>query len=135
MNRRGAERRQAQRRVAAAGLALLGAALLGAAPARVAEVDDVARGEQLFNARCALCHAGFAPGTIMLGRRLGKERALLAGRTDLDPAYVRQVVRHGLLGMPPVTRVDVSNAELERIIAYLTRPRAAAPAARSEPQP
>jgi hypothetical protein len=69
----------------------------------------------------------------MLGRRLGKERALLAERTDLAGDYVRQVVRRGLLGMPPFTRVDLSDAELVHVVAYLTRPRL--PARQSTPVP
>lgn len=106
---------------------LLAAPALRAAPALAgAGTGDAASGEQLFAARCALCHVGFAPGTIMLGRRLGKERALLAGRTDLAADYVRQVVRHGLLGMPPFTRVDLTDAELAQVVAFLTRPRPSA---------
>lgn len=52
--------------------------------------------------------------------------ALLAERTDLAPAYVQQVVRRGLLGMPAITRVDLSDSELAHVVAYLTRPRPAA---------
>jgi mono/diheme cytochrome c family protein len=99
------------------------AALLLAPALAAADAANVATGEQLFRARCALCHAGFTPGTIMLGRRLGKEHALLAERTDLDGAYVQQVVRRGLLGMPAITRVDLSDVELGHVIAWLTRPR------------
>jgi mono/diheme cytochrome c family protein len=106
------------------------AALLMVPTLTLADAADVATGEQLYTARCALCHTGFAPGTIMLGRRLGQERALLAERSDLAADYVRYVVRHGLLGMPPFTRVDLTEAELAQVSAYLTRPRApAAPAA------
>jgi mono/diheme cytochrome c family protein len=106
----------------------LGALLLAPALA-AADAAAVTAGEQLYAARCALCHAGLAPGTIMLGKRLGKEHALLAERTDLAAAYVQQVVRRGLLGMPAITRVDLSDNELARVIAYLTRPRPAAPTA------
>ena len=96
--------------------------LLAPAPAGAGSAD-VAAGEQLFAARCALCHIGFAPGTIMLGRRLGQQRALLAERSDLAGDYVRYVVRHGLLSMPPLTRVDLSDTELTQVVAFLTRPR------------
>ncbi len=113
-------------------IAPLAALLLAPAPAPAGAADVVA-GEQLYGMRCALCHAGFAPGTIMLGRRLGKERALLTERTDLAGDYVRQVVRRGLLGMPPFTRVDLSDAELAHVVAYLTRPRL--PARQSTPVP
>ncbi|MCC7463554.1 MAG: cytochrome c [Gammaproteobacteria bacterium] len=99
------------------------AALLGVPAMAAGAAGDVAAGERLFAARCALCHVGFAPGTIMLGRRLGPERAVLAERSDLTGDYVRHVVRHGLLSMPPFTRVDLNDAELAQVIAYLTRPR------------
>ncbi|MCC7410587.1 MAG: cytochrome c [Gammaproteobacteria bacterium] len=111
----------------------LAALLLALAPA-LAAAGDIAAGEQLYARRCALCHAGVAPGTIMLGRRLGKERALLAERTDLAADYVRQVVRQGLLGMPPFTRVDLSDAELAHVVAYLTRPRLPAPQGTAAPR-
>jgi hypothetical protein len=62
------------------------------------------------------------PGTIMLGRRLGPEHALLAERTDLDPDYVKHVVREGIGGMPPQTRVDLTNVQLDAVAAWLTRP-------------
>jgi hypothetical protein len=62
------------------------------------------------------------------GRVVGQDW-LLAERTDLAPTYVQQVVRRGLLGMPAITRVDLSDIELARVIAYLTRPRPAAPPA------
>lgn len=114
-------------------IAPLAALLLAPALACAGEAaagGDVAAGAQLFAARCALCHVGFAPGTIMLGRRLGKERALLAERTDLAGDYVRQVVRHGLLSMPPFTRVDLGDGELAQVVAFLTRARTpAVPAA------
>jgi mono/diheme cytochrome c family protein len=106
----------------------LAALLLAPALAAADGATGVATGEQLFHARCALCHVGFAPGTIMLGKRLGKERALLAERTDLNADYIRQIVRHGLLGMPPLTRVDLSEPELVNVVAYLTRSRTPAAA-------
>ena len=48
----------------------------------------------------------------MLSRRLGRERALLVGRTDLTEGYVTQVVRHGLMSMPRLTRVELTDAYL-----------------------
>ncbi len=58
----------------------------------------------------------------MLGRRLGWDHALLNERSDLDADYIRQVVRNGMGGMPPQTRVDLTPAELDSVAAYLTRP-------------
>jgi hypothetical protein len=56
----------------------------------------------------------------MLGRRLGEESALLAERDDLAADYVRFVVRNGLVSMPPLTRVEATEAELDRIVGFLT---------------
>lgn len=81
-------------------------------------------GREAYERECAICHEGFGTGSIMLGRRLGKDRAQLSSRTDLVPDYVRHVVRHGLNSMPALSRVEVTEQQLEGIIAYLTAPRA-----------
>lgn len=80
--------------------------------------------EALFNTHCGICHLQMGPGTIMLGRRLGPDHALLDERRDLDTGYIRHVVRNGIGGMPPQTRVDLPDAELDAVAAYLTRPEA-----------
>jgi len=78
----------------------------------------------LFEVHCGICHLAMGTGTIMLARRLGREHALLGERTDLDADDIRHVVRNGINSMPPQTRVDLSDAELDRIAAWLTRPAA-----------
>lgn len=99
------------------------AALALAAPALAQPVTDARPqgGEALFKARCAICHEGMAPGVLTLTKRLGKEKSLIAQRTDLDPAYVKFVVRHGLRAMPPLGRVEITDAELDEVAAYVTR--------------
>ncbi len=77
-------------------------------------------GETLFLARCGLCHLERGTGTIMLGRRLGADHALLAERTDLRADYVRAIVRHGFNSMPALTRVEVNDTELDAIASYLS---------------
>ena len=89
--------------------------------------SDVAPPDILFEIHCGICHDQMGTGTMMLGRRLGGDHALLARRTDLTADYIRHVVRNGLNSMPPQTRVDVSDDELNRIAAYLTRPAAERP--------
>jgi mono/diheme cytochrome c family protein len=79
-------------------------------------------GNKLFHARCGYCHLAQGTGTIMLGRRLGKDRALLDQRTDLTADYVKKITRVGINGMPPHTRVEVPDSELDLIATYLTRP-------------
>lgn len=75
----------------------------------------------LFQGHCGYCHLPGGTGALQLGHRLGKEHALLAERTDLSADYVRHVVRSGLNSMPPLSRVEVTDAELDRIAAYLAR--------------
>jgi len=75
-----------------------------------------------FEKVCAKCHIEGGTGTFMLGRRLGKEKALLEERNDLRPDFIRHVVRNGILGMPAITRVEVTDAELEVIVRYLSNP-------------
>ena len=58
----------------------------------------------------------------MLGRRLGKDKALLAARTDLSAEYIKKITRVGINSMPPHTRIEVPDSELDLIAAYLTRP-------------
>jgi mono/diheme cytochrome c family protein len=101
---------------------------VAAVDARAADAlpDELARGQALFDLRCGICHAAGGTGAFMLGRRLGPQHALLAERTDLTGELVAHVVRHGINSMPVFTRVDLSDAELALVVAYLTR-RAAAP--------
>ncbi|MDX9873795.1 MAG: cytochrome c [Spongiibacteraceae bacterium] len=79
-------------------------------------------GERLYTDKCAICHAAGELGTMALSRRLGNERAILNERTDLPAEYVRHVVRHGLNAMPPITRGDVTDQELDLIVEFLTAP-------------
>ena len=82
-------------------------------------------GQALFERHCAVCHAsgpGHA-GTMRLTEARGAAKAVLEQRTDLDPAYVRLVVRQGLVEMPPWRKVELDDAALQHIVAYLTRQR------------
>lgn len=118
------------------GGALAAAVLAAAAGAAVAQVavpeppmisTHPVGGEQTFVSRCGYCHLPMGTGTMMLARREGQAKALLADRTDLQPAYIRYVVRNGQRSMPAITRTEVTDPELAEIVAYLTRNRAAKP--------
>ena len=81
-------------------------------------------GAALFSNRCGGCHLAFGMGTNLLTKErmaLGQPPAsgLLANRTDLTASYVKTVVRHGKLAMPPLSRVEVTDAELDAIAHYL----------------
>lgn len=72
---------------------------------------------------CLPCHAPGPghPGTMRLAIRLGAERAVLHKRDDLQPDYVKAVVRRGLGLMPGFRPTEVDAAELDALAAYLAR--------------
>jgi mono/diheme cytochrome c family protein len=87
-----------------------------------ASARKMVEGKALFQARCGYCHLSGGTGTLMLGRRLGKDKALLAARADLSAEYIKKITRVGINSMPPHTRIEVPDSELDLIAAYLTRP-------------
>jgi mono/diheme cytochrome c family protein len=77
-------------------------------------------GKASFEYHCGKCHDAAGTGTQMLTKRLGKEQALLEKRKGLTAELVRNAVRHGVLSMPRITRVELPDAELDAIARYLT---------------
>jgi mono/diheme cytochrome c family protein len=85
-------------------------------------------GAALFSNRCGACHLAGGMGTNLLTKErvaAGEppQSALLTNRQDLAPSYIKVVVRRGKLAMPPLTRVDVTDAELDAIARYLAKGR------------
>ncbi|HWU04446.1 MAG TPA: cytochrome c [Novosphingobium sp.] len=85
-------------------------------------------GEAVFSHQCGYCHLAGGMGTNLLTRQQimaqqPPETALLANRTDLTADYIKAVVRNGKGAMPAQTRVDLTDAELDSVAAYLTRKR------------
>jgi mono/diheme cytochrome c family protein len=80
-------------------------------------------GQQLFEHKCAMCHGAVGMGTGLLARRMKPEVAPLEKRDDLSAAYVERAARVGILNMPPITRADVSDAQLALIARYLSKGR------------
>jgi mono/diheme cytochrome c family protein len=80
----------------------------------------------LFDAHCGICHASKEYATAILERR-GRKPAALADRTDLRAEDIKSIVRNGIGSMPPQTRVDISDADLDCIAAYLGRERSDRP--------
>ena len=85
----------------------------------------VERGAAVFNNWCAACHARdarSAPGTASLQFKYqGKTPAALEDRRDLTPQAIRLFVRQGVATMPFSRPTEVSNADLDALIAYLTQ--------------
>lgn len=85
-------------------------------------------GKTLFELHCGYCHLTGGMGTNLLTKQrmtLGEppENGMLVNRKDLTPDYVRQVVRMGKNAMPPQTRVDVTDGELDAVARYLGKAR------------
>jgi mono/diheme cytochrome c family protein len=81
-------------------------------------------GQALFSNICGTCHLAGGMGTNMLTKlrvMAGQppETGLLANRKDLTQTYVKFVVRHGIRAMPRLTRVEVTDAELDAVALYL----------------
>jgi (+)-pinoresinol hydroxylase len=101
----------------------------------LAQTPSETNGKIVFDKWCTPCHGAVAPKNVMFGtgalagtsalavKYKGKLPAVLEQRTDLTSAYIKTVVRHGLFGMPITRKTEVSDAELEDIVAYLTRNR------------
>ena len=98
----------------------------------LAQTPSEKNGKAVFDKWCAPCHGAVAPQRTMFGgsalpgtaalavKYQGKVPAVLEQRTDLKPAYIKTVVRHGLYGMPITRKTEVSDAELDDVAAYLT---------------
>ena len=92
------------------------------------------RGREVFQQRCAACHAaipkdGIGPpylpamaGTQALQARYkGAKPAELEQRTDLTVEFVKAIVRGGLNSMPFFRPTELSDDDLSALGAYLTR--------------
>jgi cytochrome c5 len=77
-------------------------------------------GQGLFGEKCGMCHGdAMGMGTGILGRRMPAELALLENREDLQGTFIETVVRSGFGVMLPLSRGEVSDAQLVAIIDYL----------------
>ena len=109
------------------------------APATTATAQNRAAadaGREVYQYWCASCHGRGTgvPGTVALQAKYGgRVPAPLEDRTDLTAATVRFFVRRGVSIMPFFRKTEVSNADLDAIAAYLTRPRAAPSSAPADP--
>jgi cytochrome c5 len=120
-----------------AALVAASAIVMGQAPAAptpawsrtVAAPEDrgtpVERGAAVFNNWCSACHSRDirnAPGTVSLQFKYqGKVPAALEDRKDLTAGSVRLFVRQGVATMPFARKTEVSDADLDALIVYLTR--------------
>jgi mono/diheme cytochrome c family protein len=109
--------------------------VVGLGNTMLAQTPSETNGKAVFDKWCTPCHGAVAPKNVMFGtgalagtsalavKYKGKLPAVLEQRTDLTPALIKTVVRHGLFGMPITRKTEVSDPELEDVVAYLTRNR------------
>ncbi|MEP6549272.1 MAG: cytochrome c [Gammaproteobacteria bacterium] len=112
------KRLQAASIAAVCGLILLAPAFAG--ELTVAQVQ----GRVVYGKWCAPCHdPGIThPGTHALTVKYqGVKSGVLLEWTDLPPAMVRMLVRHGISVMPQFRKTEITDAELETLAAYLSR--------------
>lgn len=84
------------------------------------------RGFVEYQNSCSVCHGPMPerPGTRALAAKYkGAVPAMLEDRKDLSPDLIRAVVRNGITVMPQFRKTELSDGQLDAIIAYLTRPR------------
>ncbi len=88
-----------------------------------AQTAAAERGKAVYDHWCATCHAegpGY-PGTQSLEIKYrGELPAVLEEREDLTPEFVRTMVRQGILMMAPFRKTEVTDAQLDDIVVYLT---------------
>lgn len=87
------------------------------------------QGKAVYDQWCLGCHGPvpgmgrFPPaGSYRLQQRYKDAvPARLEDRVDLTPDFIRAAVRQGMPIMPPLRKTEVTDAELDAIIAYLTQ--------------
>jgi mono/diheme cytochrome c family protein len=107
-------------------LAVGGGTLLWArhSPPPVATTTIVrSAGGKVFDKWCRDCHSTpMGSGSMALQRKYnGNPSAIIEQRSDLNPDYVKQVVRHGISFMPSFRKTEISDAEVALLGAYLTK--------------
>lgn len=105
------------------GLVALLSSLAGVTVADESEWVSLAKegGQGIYGEKCGMCHRADGMGTFILGRRIEPERVFLEDRDDLQPDFVKTVVRNGFGLMFPMSRGEVSDEQLETIADYLAK--------------
>jgi (+)-pinoresinol hydroxylase len=101
-----------------AALAFAGVALGGESP------DGHAAGRAVYTKWCAPCHdpGVIHPGTNALTVKYkGVKSGVLLQWTDLQPATVKYLVRHGISVMPQFRKTEISDADLDALAKFLSR--------------
>jgi mono/diheme cytochrome c family protein len=108
--------------------------LIAAVHSSAQDAAAINKGKEVYDYWCSTCHgAGRGkPGTTALAAKYkGTDRTpVLDERLDLTSQSIRFFTRNGVSIMPMFRKTEVSDSDLDAIVAYLTRRR---PAAASTP--
>jgi (+)-pinoresinol hydroxylase len=93
------------------------------------QAADVAHGQVVFGVWCTGCHEplpgpSYAPpaGTYVLEQHYhGRIPSALEQRTDLTATLIRTMVRNGRNMMPQTRKTEISDSDLDDLVAYLTQ--------------
>jgi mono/diheme cytochrome c family protein len=93
------------------------------------QAADVAHGHVVFGVWCTGCHEplpgpSYAPpaGTYVLEQHYhGRVPSALEQRTDLTATLIRTMVRNGRNMMPQTRKTEISDSDLDDLVAYLTQ--------------
>ncbi len=94
----------------------------GAGEPAVVQIEAITDGKALFELYCIACHGEGPghPGTMRLQERLSEDQAPLLNRDNLDPEYVKLVVREGFKLMPPFRPTEITDRQLDLLAGYIT---------------
>jgi len=89
-------------------------------PAFAADQAQADHGRAVYQKWCTPCH-GTGPGKAgtEAAAAHGIKPAVLEERTNLSPKVIESVVRNGISFMPRFRKTEISNADLDAIVAYL----------------
>lgn len=76
-----------------------------------------------YAAACGTCHDNGGFAVRVLADRSGPENSMIHERNDLAPDAIRAIVRNGFGAMPAMSKLEVSDEELDGIIAFLGKAR------------
>ena len=100
---------------------------LSLSQANAADVADHTEGKAVFDKWCGICHAPANPASgggtetlalIYAGTDIPAE---LENRTNMTSEFVSDIVRRGRLNMPNFRKTEISDTQLDALVAYLTR--------------
>ncbi len=84
-------------------------------PVGFGDVDPVKKGEQILNTQCAPCHQTGGVGKIGVAPSI-RNRDFLALASD---DFIKETIRRGREGTSMVPRPDLSEEDLDAVVAYL----------------